>query len=74
MRKGVTDPANSVHFNTFVRTTTARGFAKCNRCEFLKAKIMYAQNKWHRDVYMRRLDKHYASVNADREELARSAR
>ena len=74
MRKGVTDPASAVHFNTFVRTNKARGFAKCNTCETLKAKIMYANNKTHRASYMKMLDIHYAEVNADREELARFAR
>ena len=74
MRKGVIDPATSVHFTTFVRTTKARGFAKCNRCELLKAKIMQAKNKSVRDSYVKLLDAHYAGVNADREELARFAR
>lgn len=74
MRKGVTDPTTGVHFETFVRTSKARGFSKCDRCEFLKAKIRRAPNKPQRDTYVRILDQHYESINADREELARIAR
>ena len=74
MRRGVTDHATGVHFRTFVRTAKARGFAKCNHCEFLKAKIRRAPNKTKRSVYVRRLDQHYQKVSADREELARIAR
>ena len=74
MRKGVTDPSTAVQFTTFVRTSRARGFAKCNRCEYLKAKMTQSVNKTHRDAYGEMLAKHYASVNLDREELARYAR
>lgn len=74
MRKGVTDPSTAVHFTTFVRTSKARGFAKCDRCEYLKAKMNRAVHKSHRDTYAEMLSKHYASVNLDREELARYAR
>ena len=74
MRAGVTDPSTAVHFTTFVRTNRARGFAKCNRCEYLKSKMAQAVNKTHRDAYREMLAKHYTSVNLDREELTRYAR
>ena len=74
MRRGVTDPSTAVHFNTFVRTTKARGFAKCDKCERIKAKIRQAVNKTHRAAYLKMLDQHYSEVNSDREELARCAR
>ena len=74
MRKGVTDPTTGVHYKTYIRTSKTRGFAKCDRCEFLKAKIMHAKTQTRRTMFAHRLDQHYNSVNADREELARVAR
>ena len=74
MRKGVTDPSTGVHFTTFVMSNRARGFSKCDKCEFLKAKLRTCKTKTSRAVYARRLDVHYDMINADREELARVAR
>ena len=74
MQNGVTDPTTGTHFHTFLRTRRARGFAMCDTCELLKAKIMRAKNKTLRDVFVRKLDRHYAAGNADRQELARIAR
>ena len=74
MRNGVTDPDTGVHYTTYIRTVKARGFAKCDKCEFLKAKIMHAKTGALRNAFSHRLEQHYANVNADREELARLAR
>ena len=74
MRRGVTDPTTGTHFNTYIRTIKARGFSKCDRCEFLKHKIRCAKTSNARRTYSAKLESHYNIVKADREELARIAR
>lgn len=74
MRRGVTDPATGVHYTTLTMKNGARGFTVCDKCSFLKAKIMRSKTKTERAVFCRRLDAHYEIVQSDREELARIAR
>ena len=74
MRRGVTDPTTGRHFNTYIRTIKARGFSKCDRCEFLKHKIRCSKTQNARRAYSAKLESHCNIVKADREELARIAR
>ena len=74
MRRGVTDPETGVHYTTFTMSNRARGFAVCDKCSYLKAKIMQAKTKTERAVFCQRLDTHHGVVQSDREELARLAR
>ena len=74
MNNGVTDPKTGKSYTCFVRTVKARGFAKCNTCEMLKTLARESKSTRKRQIYLRRLEQHYAQGTADREELARIAR
>ena len=57
-----------------VRESRAKGFSKCNVCQYLKMKMRGTDNQAKRAAYERRLQKHVQMVYADREELARIQR
>ena len=73
-RDGVDDPETAVHYQVQVRKQRAKGFAKCNRCEYLKCKMRGTSSVTKRAAFLRLLKKHIGHINNDREELARIQR
>ena len=74
LRDGLYDPETAVHFTLRIRKTRARGFAKCNLCEYFKCKMRGTSSRTKRAGYQRGLQKHIDEINEDREELARIQR
>ena len=74
LHDGVDDPETSVHYQVKVRKSRAKGFAKCNRCEYLKCKMRGTSSRTKRAAFYRLLKKHIGHINNDREELARIQR
>ena len=74
LEQGVVDPLNGKHHECKVRKTRARGFAKCNTCECLNAKIADALTHEEMQIHLNALREHHESVKQDRVEVARIAR
>ena len=74
LKVGVTDPKTEIHFPvTKIRKASARGFKKCNTCEYFRMKMQTViQSKRARQKAA--LSAHIADVEDDRLELARIAR
>ena len=71
METGVTDPETSVHYKCNVRKSRAKGFKKCNTCQYWKNKRDGSGDATKRAFYQTKLDRHIADVDDDRAELAR---
>ena len=74
LNEGVTDPESSKHYTVVVRKSRAKGFAKCNVCEYYKHKISGTSDVTKKAAYRRKLQKHVKEIMDDREELARIQR
>lgn len=71
---GVTDPETADSFTVTIRKKSAKGFDKCNTCEYYAAKIAGSCNKAKKATWERRKDVHVEEVLDDREELTRVKR
>ena len=71
---GVTDPQTAKTFTVAIRCKTAKGFDKCNTCEYYASKIAGASNASKKATWQRRRAMHVQEVLDDREELARIKR
>ena len=74
MNSGVIDPETGQYYNTHVRKNRARGFARCDHCVELNAKISASLTRIESEAYLNQLRAHHAEVKNDRFELARIAR
>ena len=72
--KGVTDPETAVEYCVRIRKGRAKGFKKCDLCQFLKQQIAGSTNSVKRAAKERKLEAHIVDINADRETLARIQR
>ena len=71
---GVVDPETAVRFEVRVRKGRAKGFAKCDKCQYYKQQIAGAVNATTRAAKERRLAAHMTAIDADRETLTRVQR
>ena len=71
---GVTDPETGVSYEVQIRKSKAKGFKKCDRCQYLKMRISGATTKCKKVALERKLSAHISSITADREALARIQR
>ena len=70
----IVDPETSVCYAVRIRKSRAKGFAKCNTCQYLKMRISGSTNVTKRAARQRKLDAHINDITADRETLARIQR
>ena len=59
LRTGVTDPETSVQYSVRVRQSRAKGFKKCNTCEYLKNRIAGTANSAKRAALVRKFKNIY---------------
>ena len=72
--RGVDEPSTGEHFHVEFRTRNARGFSKCDTCEYYSSKMKFAKDTTERETFSRLKAEHIDNVADDRKELARLAR
>ena len=72
--KGVVDSETSVQYVVHIRRGRAKGFKKCDKCQYLKMRIIGAATSLKREARQRQLEEHMSDINSDREALARIQR
>ena len=68
---GVTDPETSLQYEVRMLKSRAKGFAKCNRCQYLKMRLAGTSDQQKKAVYKRKLTQHLEAIMDGREEIAR---
>ena len=72
--RGVTDPETAVQYQVAILKSKAKGFSKCNMCQYYKMKITSTSDMKKQTAYKRKLMQHIDDIMDGREEIARVQR